>query len=107
LPQPKFLIMLVDPVSRIRVDVFPDLFASIKDAEELDIGNYRVRVLSPAAIFAHKVLILESAISRETPVDPKHYRDAVALGELIGSRPPDVPKKFLIRDTYQVRVHTP
>ena len=99
------IIMLVDPVSRIRVDVFPDLADSMEDAEEVDIENYRVRVLSPAAIFAHKALILESAVSQARTVDPKHYRDALALGELIGSRPPDVPKKLMVPDIYSTDVN--
>jgi len=103
--QPKFLVMLVDPVSRIRVDIFPDLVGSIETAEELHIEDCRVNVLRLAAMFAHKVLILETAASLERTVDPKHYRDALALGELIGSRPPDVPKKLMVPDIYSTDVN--
>jgi hypothetical protein len=50
LPQPKFLLMSVDPLSRIRVDVFPDLIGSLEDAEEIVVEGHVVRVLSAEAI---------------------------------------------------------
>ena len=37
---PKFMIQLVDPVSRIRVDVFPDLVGSLVDARTIAIGEH-------------------------------------------------------------------
>ena len=66
LSQPKFLVMLVDPISRIRVDIFPDLVGSMETAEELDIEDCRVKVLGAAVMFAHKVLILETSASQES-----------------------------------------
>jgi hypothetical protein len=41
LPQPNFLLMSVDPLSRIRVDVFPDLIGSLEAAEEIIVEGPR------------------------------------------------------------------
>ena len=42
---PRFMIQLVDPASRIRVDVFPDLVGSLVDARPIAIGEHSVHVL--------------------------------------------------------------
>jgi hypothetical protein len=97
-PQPKFLLQLVDPINRVRIDVFPDLTGSIAHAEEVHFRDYRVRVLTPEAILAHKVQTLESAVAQGKTVDPKHFDDATLLGKMFGLDPPNVPKHLLKRD---------
>jgi len=76
---PKFMIQLVDPESRIRIDVFPDLVGSIADARATEIGEHRMQVLPLEKIFEHKVQTLVRA-SPAAPIDPKHVRDALRLG---------------------------
>jgi hypothetical protein len=58
---PKFMIQLVDPLSRIRIDVFPDLVGSIADARATEIGDHSIRVLPLERIFEHKVHALSRA----------------------------------------------
>jgi hypothetical protein len=48
---PKFMIQLVDPVSHIRIDIFPDLIGSLKHARPFTIADQSVlgwRVCEPA-----------------------------------------------------------
>ena len=78
---PKFMIQLVDPVSRIRVDVFPDLVGSLVDARTIAIGEHSVQVLPLERIFEHKLLTLSRA-SPSAPIDPKHVHDARVLGDV-------------------------
>lgn len=64
LPPPrysKFLVQLVDPVSRLRVDIFPDTAGSIHRSAVLPISNNRVRVLDPDPILDHKLATLARA----------------------------------------------
>ena len=84
---PKFMIQLVDPASRIRIDVFPDLVGSLADARTIAIGAHAILVLPLERIFEHKVLTLSRA-SLSAPIDPKHVRDAHVLGEVLGRPPP-------------------
>jgi hypothetical protein len=98
---PKFMIQLVDPVSRLRVDVFPDLAGSLVDATTVAIGDHRVPLLSLDSIFRHKLHTLSRA-SASTPVDPKHVRDARILGAVLGRGVPDVPADALSPDTYGI-----
>lgn len=61
LPQPgypKFLIQLVDPVSRLRVDVFPDLSGSVQRAPVRDVADLQIRVLDVRSILEHKLATL-------------------------------------------------
>jgi hypothetical protein len=74
---PKFLIQLVDPESRLRIDVFPDLVGSLAHARFFTIGPQPVKVLSLESIFAHKVLTLSGA--SENAGRSKHDRDARTL----------------------------
>jgi hypothetical protein len=96
---PKFMIQLVDPESRIRVDVFPDLAGSIADARVVEIGEHRMRVLPLKRILEHKVKALARA-SRAAPIDPKHVDDARTLGALLLEDVPAVPSDALARDLY-------
>jgi hypothetical protein len=98
---PKFMIQLVDPVSRIRVDVFPDTVGSLVDARTIAIGEHPVRVLPLERIFEHKVLTLSRA-SQSAPIDPKHVRDARVLGEVLGRQVPDVAPATVAPDVYGI-----
>jgi len=96
---PKFMIQLVDPLTRIRVDIFPDLVGSITDARERRIGELSVRVLPLTRILEHKVLTLSRA-SRSATIDPKHVRDARLLGDLLGTAVSDVAPEVVAPDVY-------
>jgi hypothetical protein len=96
---PKFLLQLVDPATRLRIDVIPDLAGSIALAEWRHVGATRMKVLTLASIFEHKLLTLLRA-SRERPVDPKHLRDAELLGALLGRDVPPVAAEALAADVY-------
>jgi hypothetical protein len=37
---PKFMVQLVDPVTRIRVDIFPDLVGSLTRSRGVEIGGH-------------------------------------------------------------------
>jgi hypothetical protein len=102
LPQPgysKWLVQLVDPSSRLRVDIFPDLFGSMQRAALFDVAGMRVRVLDPDAILEHKLATLGEA-SEQRPVDEKHYRDAVLLGHLCDRQVPKLVEALLCKEEY-------
>ena len=96
---PKFMIQLVDPLSRIRIDMFPDLAGSLGDTRTVGIGGQSIKVLSLGGIFEHKVQTLSRA-SSSAPIDPKHVRDAVVLGEVLGRVVPLAAAGALARDVY-------
>jgi hypothetical protein len=98
---PKFMIQLVDPVSRMRVDIFPDLVASLAHARRFTIGDQSPNVLDLQSILNHKLLTLSKA-SNANPVDPKHYRDARALASFFGREMPPVPDSALAKDVYGI-----
>jgi len=98
---PKFMIQLVDPVSRIRIDVFPDLVWSLMDARAIAIGAHTILVLSLERIFEHKVQTLSGA-SPSASIDPKHVRDARVLGDVLGRQPPAVASEALAIDVYRI-----
>jgi hypothetical protein len=98
---PKFMIQLVDPPSRIRIDVFPDVVGALADARTMAIGKHAVQVLPLERIFEHKVRTLARA-SQSTPIDPKHVRDAQILGELLGTSVPGVAQEALAPDVYGI-----
>jgi hypothetical protein len=100
---PKFMIQLVDPVSQIRVDVFPDVVGSMADARKMTIGEHAVQVLSLERVFEHKVLTLSRA-SRSAPIDPKHAHDARVLGEVLDRPVPFVDPEALAPDVYGMEV---
>ena len=88
---PKGLIQLVDPVTRLRIDVFTDPPGSIAGATCLAVAGIELLVLAPRAILEHKLRTLETA-SKTRPVEAKHWLDAVALAELCGREPPPEPQ---------------
>lgn len=98
---PKFMIQLVDPKSRIRVDVFPDLAGSVEAARTIKVAGHSIRLLPLSRIFEHKVQILSRACP-SAPIDPKHVRHAQVLGELLGRPVPPVAQEVLAADIYGI-----
>jgi len=98
---PKFMIQLVDPLSRVRVDIFPDLVGSLKRVQRVKIGPHTMNQISLQDILEHKLQMLSQA-SAQAPVDPKHDRDARALGAVLGSEVPPVVPDALVRDVYGI-----
>lgn len=98
---PKFMIQLVDPLSRIRIDVFPDLVGSLGDANPIVIGSHAIRVLPLERVFEHKVHMLSRA-TVSAPIDPKHVRDAHMLGDVLGMKIPEVVTQVLAPDVYGI-----
>jgi hypothetical protein len=98
---PKFMIQLVDPVSCIRVDVFPDLLGSLADAQTIAIGEHSVQLLPLERILEHKVLTLSRA-SPSAPIDPKHVDAARVLGDVLGRMVPSVAWEALVPDVYGI-----
>jgi len=98
---PKFMVQLVDPVTRIRVDMFPDLTGSIARARTATVGGHVVNLLSLEDVLDHKLQTLSKA-SPASPVDPKHARDARTIARLIGRTVPDVDPQSLANDVYGV-----
>ena len=96
---PKFMVQLVDPVTRIRVDIFPDLAGSLTRSSEVRIGGHVARVLALEDILEHKLLTISKA-SSTSPIDPKHADDAYALGQLLRRNVPAVDDGSLVKDVY-------
>jgi hypothetical protein len=96
---PKFMVQLVDPIGRIRIDIFPDLVGSIEEAQTVAIGEHVLKVLTLQTIFDHKALTLERA-SEARPVDPKHDADARLIGRLVSREPPAIAPEALRPDVY-------
>jgi len=103
---PKFLIMLVDPDSRLRVDIFPDLVGALKRATRITLGRENLLMLDPDSILEHKLLTLARA-SETNPADPKHYRHALALARRSGRPIPRVPAAHLAVDVYSTDLRAP
>lgn len=102
LPQPgyaKFLIQLVDPVTRLRVDVFPHGADALSGLSSFELDGLRVPVLAPETMLAHKRQVIGKA-SIDSPVDGKHLRDAIALAELLDQPTPTVAAACLAADRY-------
>jgi hypothetical protein len=95
----KFMVQLVDPQTRIRVDIFPDLVGSLQRAKLVELGPHQVRCLALEDIFAHKLLTMASASPART-IDPKHVADATILGELLQRSVPAIEPHSLAKDVY-------
>lgn len=80
---------LVDPAARLRVDIFPDPAGSVPRAIRRDLAGASRLVVTAADLLAHKRALLTR------PVDEKHWRDAVALAEMLGEPTPPVPPSLL------------
>jgi len=102
LPQPgypKFLIQLVDPATRLRLDFFPDLRRALTRAQVADVAGVALRVLEAQDILDHKLAILAGA-SAASPIEEKHYADARRLGTICGREVPPLPDSHLSSTTY-------
>jgi hypothetical protein len=102
LPQPgypKFMVQLVDPVSRIRIDVFPDLVSSLSRAQPRVVAGHSLAVLDARSILTHKLLTLAKS-SPEHLTDEKHQRDAMVLAALLGERIDQVSASHLTKEIY-------
>jgi hypothetical protein len=98
---PKFMVQLVEPVTRIRVDIFPDLVGSLARSRWVKIGDRLARTLALEDILEHKLLTISKA-SPANPVDPKHAADTYALGELLHRSIPPVAHGSLAKDVYGI-----
>jgi len=81
---PKFLIQLVDPLSRIRIDIFPDLAGWIAEARAIPVGEHSIPALPLERIYEHKAQTLSRA-SESRPIDPKHVDEARDLADALGA----------------------
>lgn len=86
---PKFLVQLVDPETRVRVDFLPDVHSFLSEARSAPLAGIPIRVLAPCTILEHKIALLTAA-STTHRVDAKHYSDAVALARYCNRSLPSV-----------------
>ena len=98
---PKFIVQIVDPVTRIRIDVFPDLAGSIADARVARVGTQDLPVLPLQRILDHKMRTMSRA-SHMSPIDPKHVRDAEILGAVLQMPVPIVRPDALAPDVFGI-----
>jgi hypothetical protein len=102
LPQPgyaKFLVQLVDPATRLRLDFFPDGLQALSRASNLEVAGFPLRVVQAHDILDHKFALLSRA-SADSPVEEKHYADARSLAAVCGRDVPPVAVSQLTRSTY-------
>ena len=101
-PQPdsaKFMIQLVDPVTRLRLDFFPDALRALTRAFVVPFGDLPFRVLEAADLLDHKIALLSKA-SAANRVDAKHYADAARLGTICGRAVPPIAASQLATTAY-------
>jgi hypothetical protein len=103
---PKFMVQLVDPVTRIRIDLVPDLVGSLARSRVVEIGTHAVRALGLEDILEHKLLMLSKS-SAANPVDPKHAADAYTLAALFNRTIPPAAPGSLVKDVYGINEHVP
>jgi len=96
---PKFLVQLVEPVTRLRIDFFPDALRALRRASVVAVAGVPLRVLEAHDILDHKMTLLSKA-SAANPVDEKHHADARRLGAICGRRVPPVPASQLTSTVY-------
>jgi hypothetical protein len=102
LPQPgyqKFLIQLVDPTARLRLDFFPDARRALCRAPVVDVAGVPLRVVTAQDILDHKLALLSGA-SVESPIDQKHYADAERLAAVCRRDVPAYADSHLTRTSY-------
>jgi hypothetical protein len=88
----KAIVQLVDPHTRLRVDVFPDLQGALARATRHEVAGGARLLVSATDLLAHKLALFSR------PVDEKHWRDAVVLARLCGEPAPPAPA--LAADVY-------
>ncbi len=106
LPQPgypKFLLQLVDGVTGLRVDIFPDTLRALSRAAMADVAGVPLLVLRSDDILDHELATLARA-SITHRVDAKHYEDAKRLAAACGRRVPSIPSSHLTVSTYSRNV---
>jgi len=102
LPQPgypKFLVQLVDPATRLRVDFLPDALRALNRALKADVAGIPLLVLRAQDILDHKLALLAGA-SAANPVDEKHYVDARQLGTVCGREVLELPASHRSTTSY-------
>jgi hypothetical protein len=95
----KHRVQLVDPETRLRVDIFHDAQGTWRDSGPHQLGEASVLVLAARQVLAHKVGLLERA-SAERPIDYKHLEDARLLASLLGESEPRVAADRLCVEVY-------
>src|SRR5262249_43066653 len=97
---PKAMLQLVEPRSRMRVDIFPDLAGIVGRAIPFD--RWLLQVVGADDLLAQKVQTVRNA-SASRPADPKHWLDAQRLaGHLRRALPslrPHLARPIYGRDT--------
>ena len=88
---PKFMIQIADPVTRLRVDFFPDSLGALERAPRMAVGSVQLCVVEVDDLLAHKLALLSKA-SAATPIEEKHYADAQRLGAIRGRAVAPVPR---------------
>jgi hypothetical protein len=92
-------LQLVDPRTRMRIDLFPDGAAGSAGVTSATVGGQAVRVLPLELILDHKLALLAGA-SAEKRIDVKHYADAKELAAVLGRPPPAIDTRVLGKDVY-------
>jgi hypothetical protein len=96
----RLILQVVEPRSRVRVDMFLDRFDAVAAAHQ---GPDGWLVVQPAVLLAHKLEILSLA-SPARPVDPKHAEDARVLASRLGRELPAIDSRSLRTDVYSTDV---
>lgn len=87
---PRGMIQLVDPVTGLRLDIFPDLAGALSRAKHMLVAGEVLLVLEPQSMLEHKLQTLA-----KPPVDEKHWLDAVALAALCAAPSPPRLAQFM------------
>ena len=95
---PKFFVQLVDPQTRLRIDIFEDVARVLETAHH--ISDIPMKVLSKVDMTAHKKRTVGRA-SAARPVDIKHRRDLLALSGSV----PDLPESWFVTEPYATDVN--
>ena len=95
----KHLVQLVDPETRLRVDIFHDAQGTWHDSAPHQLGDASVPVLSARQVLSHKIGLLERA-SVQCPIDRKHLEDARLLASILEASEPRVAADHLCVDVY-------
>jgi hypothetical protein len=103
LPQrayPKFMLQIVDPNARVKVDVFPDSLSAIVRAHRREVAGRSVQVLDARDILRHKLRTLRNS-RPDHLVDLKHQHHALMLAEFLQEGIQPVPSAHLTTDVYE------
>jgi hypothetical protein len=101
-PDTKPMIQLVDPQTRLRVDLYPDADGAIRLATRVTLGRSNVLLLGTRSILEHKLRVLRTSTPGR-PVDPKHAADAKVLAEISRLAIPPL-RPALAPDRYETEV---